>query len=254
MIDCVTFRRRLLENPQQDTRAMARHEASCPTCAAYAQQVRSTELQLAKLFDVDVPPELSERIQLAVSFERSPSQRRRRPLWLATAASLLLAVFIGVLWLHERQPIERPLQVTLSESVLHHINDEIHVLRQPGPVGPYKVERVFSRFGAAVTGPIGPVSFAAECKMRNKTGVHLVIPGEMGAITVMFMPGEMTDHQEVIVTERFTGKILPTSWGSIAIVGEKGEHLDLLARRLQETVEWPARVSGLTNGDASAAS
>ncbi len=240
MIDCVTFRRRLLENPLQETRAMARHEANCHTCASYAQQVRSTERALQDMLDVDVPPELAERVQLAVSYQRAPRTERRRPLQLATAASLLLAVLVGTLWLTRPQGLEPPHQLTLSESVFHHIDDEIHVLRQPGPVGPYKVEQVFSRFGARLTRAIGPVSFAAECKMRHKTGVHLVIPGEMGAITVLFMPGEMTDGPQAIATARFEGEILPTRWGSIAIVGEHGEHLDALAGRLQQSVDWPA--------------
>lgn len=254
MIDCLTFRRRLLEDPQQETRAMARHEANCPTCAAYTRQVRATDRQLAELLDVEVPPALAERIQLAVNFERTPQPQKHRSLWLAIAASLLLAIFVGILWLDGRPTIDSLHQVTLNESVLHHINDEIHVLRQPGPVGPYKVERLFAHFGATLTGPIGPVSFAAECKMRHKTGVHLVIPGEMGAITVLFMPGEMTDHQEAIITKRFAGKILPTGWGSIAIVGEKGEHLEQLTSRLQKVVEWPPRVSGLANEGNAAAS
>lgn len=243
MIDCVTFRRRLLEDPQQETRAMARHEAACCTCAAHARQVRATEQQLQDLFDVEVPPALAERIQLAVSYERTPPPGRRPSTWLAAAASVLLAVFIGILWIDRPQSLQPPHQLTLSESVLHHINDEIHVLRQPGPVGPYKVEQVFARFGAALTGPIGPISFAAECKMRHKTGVHLVIPGEMGAITILFMPGEMTDRQQAIATARFEGEIVPTRWGSIAIVGEHGEHIEALVGRLQHSVKWPAQLA-----------
>lgn len=243
MIDCVTFRRRLLEDPQQETRAMARHEAACRTCAAYAHQLRATEQQLREAFDVEVPPELAERIQLAVSYERAPQPTRRPSMWLATAASVLLAAFIGIRWIDRPQPLQPPHQLTLSESVLNHINDEIHVLRQPGPVGPYKVERVFARFGAALTGPIGPISFAAECKMRHKTGVHLVIPGEMGAITILFMPGEMTEQQQTIATARFEGEILPTRWGSIAIVGEHGEHLEALVSQLQHKVKWPAQIA-----------
>ena len=31
--------------------------------------------------------------------------------------------------------------------------------------------------------------------MRKRNGVHLVMPGKMGPITVFFMPGEMTEAE-----------------------------------------------------------
>ncbi|MGB5468264.1 MAG: DUF3379 family protein, partial [Sedimenticolaceae bacterium] len=101
------------------------------------------------------------------------------------------------------------------------------------------VERVFERFGAEVAGDIGPVNFAAECLMRKRNGVHLVVPGKMGAITVFFMPGEMTTEVVEVKSERFNGQILPTPWGSIAVVGETGEALDGLGERLVTAVRWP---------------
>jgi hypothetical protein len=83
------------------------------------------------------------------------------------------------------------------------------------------------------------VNFAAECLMRNRTGVHLVMPGQMGPITVFFMPGEMAESIMPVSSTRFSGKILPTAWGSIAVVGENGEPLDGLGERLAAAVHWP---------------
>lgn len=242
MMDCVNFRRRLLEDPARHDWAMNQHEADCESCAGYAERVRRNEQQLRAMLSAPVPDELAERIQLAVRLDQKPQARPERRIWLATAASLLIAVTAGLLWMNV--PHETQLhQASLSQSVLHHIDDETHVLRQPGPVGPYQVNEVFGRFGASVEGSLGPVSFAAECQMRHKTGVHLVLPGEMGAVTVLFMPGEMSEGTEPIVTERFAGQIYPMAWGSIAVVGERGEKLDLVVERVIKMVQWPAQVS-----------
>lgn len=249
MMDCINFRRRLLEDPSQHPWTMTRHETDCSACASYADKVRSTEQQLQQLLNAPVPTEMAERIQLAVSLDRAPAQPRPSHMWLATAASIMIAVIAGFLWLGSPQQELQP-QATLSQSVLHHIDDENHVLRQPGPVGPYQVNEVFARFGANVQGSLGPVSFAAECQMRHKTGVHLVIPGEMGAVTVLFMPGEMTEETKPILTQRFAGQIYPMAWGSIAVVGERGEKLDLVAERVRKMVNWPTQLSGLPKAGA----
>ena len=65
------------------------------------------------------------------------------------------------------------------------------------------------------------------------------MPGQMGPITVFFMPGEMTESSMPVSSTRFSGKILPTAWGSIAVVGENGEPLDGLGERLAAAVRWP---------------
>ena len=119
------------------------------------------------------------------------------------------------------------------------------------PVSAGRIERVFARFGAELAGDIGQVNFAAECLMRARNGVHLVLPGKMGPITVFYMPGEMTDGVLPIDSARFAGEIVPTRWGSIAVVGENGELLEGIGDRLAAAVRWPsAQVadSGLVTG------
>jgi hypothetical protein len=129
--------------------------------------------------------------------------------------------------------------VALAQSVINHIEDESRHLREVQAVSSGRLNRVFERFGAELAGNIGTVNFAAECLMRNRTGVHLVMPGQMGPITVFFMPGEMTESSMPVSSTRFSGKILPTAWGSIAVVGENGEPLDGLGERLAAAVNWP---------------
>ena len=77
------------------------------------------------------------------------------------------------------------------------------------------------------------------------------MPGERGPITVFFMPGEMTASTLPVQSARFSGKVVPASWGSIAVVGEAGEPLDGLAERLASKVDWPSEglaVSGPVGG------
>lgn len=234
-MNCLDFRRRLLENPFRNDAELLAHEAECPDCAPFARELRAQEAHLhALLQEVTPPPELADNIQLAVALDRSHRSRRRA--WYAMAASILLivgATFISLI--DERW--ERG-NMALAQSVFNHIQDEAHHLRAAGPVSIGRLAFVLDRFGARLNTDIGQVNFAAECLMRNRNGIHLVLPGKQGPITVFLMPGEQIGKAMPIKSDRFDGELMPTRWGSVAVVGEHGEQLMPLARKLAANVTW----------------
>lgn len=233
-MNCLEFRRRLLADPFCKDGDLLEHEARCPQCAPFAQDVRGKEVRLRTVLQSVAPqPGLAERIRLAAGFERRAAMRRW---WYAAAASVLVAIGVSLLSVMTTA-IERG-NVALAQSVLHHIDDEAHHLREVGPVSAQRVSRVFGRFGAELLSDIGPVNFAAECLMRRRNGVHLVMPGGAGPITVFYMPGETLSGLLKVRSPRFVGEIIPTEWGSIAVVGEAGESLEGLGERLAAAVRW----------------
>jgi hypothetical protein len=242
---CLDFRRRLMADPMARDSSLQAHEDECPGCAAFARELRAQEIQLRSLLREVTPPEgMVERIQLAARFEqRSATQRRW---WYAAAASVLLTIGASMvsLW---TSALERGDQA-LAQSVLNHIEDEASHLREGRPVTTARVESVFGRFGATLHEDIGPVHFAAECLMRHRNGVHLVIPGKMGPVTVFYMPGETAAATLPVRSDRFEGRIVPTSWGSVAVVGETGEPVQELGERLAAAVSWPDPVTSADSG------
>ena len=238
-MDCLTFRRQMLEDPGRHDRALAEHEAACHSCAGFARSLRADEAKLREALNFAPPPELAERIQLAISF----GEARKRPSrlqWLGIAASVLVAVAAGGLgWMtYLYKPYE---DLSLERSVLNHVQDETKHLYDPGQASSGKLHYVFDRFGARVDAQaLGTVNFAGICMMRRNRGVHLVMRGEMGPVTVFFMPGEMARKPMALDSPRFAGVIEPTDWGSIAVVGEQGEKLQPVLDRVRQAVSWPA--------------
>ena len=236
-MNCLEFRRRLLTDPLSGDEDLLAHEATCAACAPFAQDLRAREIRMRSLLqNVVPPPGLAERVSLAARFEQRAE--RRRQWWYSAAAAVLLTVGVSMVSLFSTS-IERT-NVALAQSVINHIEDEASHLRAAHPVPTARVNWVFKRFGAELAADIGPVHFAAECLMRKRNGVHLVMPGKMGPVTVFFMPGEMTDTAMPITSARFNGQIVPTDWGSIAVVGEAGETVDGLGARMAAAVRWPA--------------
>lgn len=235
-MNCLDFRRQLLADPFSKDPELLAHDAECESCAPFARDVRAQELRLRSALQEISPPEgMVERVRLAARFDQRSRVRRRW--WYSAAAAVLMAVGVSMVSLIGTS-LDRG-DLVLAQSVIHHIEDEAHHLREAQPVSDKRLHRVFERFGASLVADIGQVNFAAECLMRDRTGVHLVMPGAMGPITVFFMPGEMTDAAMPVQSSRFQGTIVPTRWGSIAVVGEAGESLAGLGERLAEAVVWP---------------
>lgn len=236
-IDCLNFRRQLLEDPSRNDAPLHAHEVACTPCAGFARSLRADEAKLRKLLNIEPPSELAERIQLAVSFGATPAKTSSRR-WMAIAASGLLVVGAATFgWLNTQTPYA---ELSLERSVLHHVADETRHLYDPGPAKDADLTDVFKRFGASVSKEaLGQVNFAGVCMMRRNDGVHLVLRGEEGPVTVFFMPGEQTSQMLELGSDRFAGMIEPTSWGSIAVVGQKGEKLAPVLERVRHAVAWP---------------
>lgn len=232
-MDCKEFRRQTQVDPLARSAARLAHEDECADCESFARTARAREIRLrALLREVAPPVGLDDRIRQAAQAEQ---QQRWR---YAAAFALLMLIAVGML-LVQRAPVgpDRPALVNV---VLAHIAAEQHHLRQNGEVSSSRLDGLFQRFGARLGGTLKQVSFAAECLMRERTGVHLVLRGNAGPVTVFFMPGEMTDRALPVAFRDLTGSIIPTGWGSIALVGRQGEDIVGLRDRISAAVEWPA--------------
>ena len=241
-MNCLEFRRQLLQDPHQTAPELLEHEANCHDCERYSRKIRAQEAALRSLLnEVSPPPGLADRIRLGVRLERRASTGRR--VWFAAAASVLLAVAVSMSSLFT-QHYERE-HMALAQNVIYHIEDEARHLRDPGPASPQRVHAVLARFGAELDGSIGRITFAAECVMRHRTGIHLILAGRQGPVTVFFMPGEQTARMIPVDSDRFHGEIVPTRWGSLAVIGEQGEPIEPIVTRVSRAVRWHTETPGL---------
>jgi hypothetical protein len=234
-MNCLEFRRELLQDPYAANEAQLKHEAACEECARFSQRTRAREAALRGLLNSPAPPpELAERIRLAARIQQRAD--RRRPFWLAAVASVMLAVTLSMVSLYANR-MDRS-HMALAQSVIDHIEDEATHLHVSETTPVARVQEVFARFGATLNGRIGEVAFAAECLMHNRTGIHLILKGRQGPVTVLLMPGEHPGRVLPVRNARFDGEILPTDWGAVAVIGEPGEHIAPLALRVTQVVRW----------------
>ena len=229
-MNCLDYRRGLLADPSRRSAEALSHQRSCAACDAFSRQLGADESLLGEAMNVAVPEGMADRVLLRNSLEGANRIRSRRHRLLAIASSLLLALgavlTIGLL----SQP------VSTEQLVVQHIRNELDHLHEQGDLRLEQVNAVLEPFDSELDAGLGTVHYAGACKIRREPGAHLVISGERGPVTILLMPEEGVRDRMPIRDERFSGVVIPTGNGSMAIVGEVDERLDVIEQRIARSL------------------
>ena len=231
-VNCIAFRRKATEFPGCEEREFVAHYHRCERCAAYLDELRRVDAIFKKSMAGVVPEDIESRILLKQAFRRRPTWWRRPVVAMALAASLVLAIAAGLLV--DRGPSHPP----LNAEVVELINQAAHALVPQDPVDPAVMQAALKPAGVAIGDPIGVVTFASPCIVRGKMAGHLVVRGELAPISVLLIPGTAVEGTQIVKGPDLEGLLVPSSHGTIAVVGVPGEALDAIVARLRSSVRW----------------
>jgi len=230
-MDCLEFRRALYHAPEEPSEDFLAHRAGCAECAAEASRVQVLEAELRRVMEVPVPDGLAARIV----FQHTRGARRQVSLRLAWTAGILLtagtAGLLGYLYGLDREP-------ALPDAVLAVVTRDLTPLTRTATVAPPLVGTTLAGIGARLQGELSPIFHAKKCNIRGEDGVHLVLQGERGRVTVFLLPNEPTNNRLTIDSGRFNGLIVPADRGSVVVLGEPGEPLDRALERVHAHIAW----------------
>jgi len=256
-MNCLEFHRMSLAEPDSRDAAYLQHRHECAACRAYAERNVGFEQSLREAMQIDVPADLLPTIKLgqAIAAEDSvattsgPDLRRvpgrrgtvavlqrrwaARPV-LALAASVVVLVAAGFLGL---QALNQPSQ-SFPDEVIAHIEHELNHLHEPGEVGEAKLAALLDGFGGSIEQDLGKVSYAGTCTIRKQKGLHMVMAGERGPVTVFYVPGEKPGATTRFSADGYQGELVAAGDGSLAIVGAEGEPLAPIISRLDQAIAW----------------
>jgi Protein of unknown function (DUF3379) len=182
---------------------------------------------------MNVPqPEKNGESALARLVEARRTTAVVRPRWASLAGSILAGVAVGA-WLWSggsRNP--------LSDDVLSHVEDETAALAAGDPTPAEEVARVLEQGGIRLQPAADAVTHARSCRFHGQTVPHLVFRTEAGLATLLVLRHERVDEAVDFKGGGFSGRILPSGPGSLAVVVTAGADLDQIAIRMQGSVEW----------------
>lgn len=235
MMNCEQYRQAISADPAFD--GGAGHLSTCAECQAFRAEMQSLDASIAAALQLAVP-ELTMLELPSIDTENVVSltarTSRSKPVWFALAASVMLAVVIGVRLFGVGVSYE-----SLADEVLAHLDHEPAALRVTGT--PVSEERLAKVVPASIAQPnhiAGLITYARSCKINGKTVPHLVIQGEHGPVTILLMPEEAVAEAVSLDGENIHGVILPVGNGSIAIIGARDEKLERIEKSVLSSVTW----------------
>lgn len=170
------------------------------------------------------------------AFARVAEARRSggvgRPRWASLAGSILAGVVVGV-WLWSGGPGN-----SLAGDVLSHVEDEPAALVVGRPAPEETVSQVLEQGGIRLRPGAGEVLYANTCRFRGRAVPHVVLRTEAGPVTLLVLRHEPVDTAESFTGSGFSGRIVPSGPGSLAVVGADGVDIDRIAPRMQAAIEW----------------
>ena len=236
-MNCEQYREAIAADPSFD--GGAGHLTECAACQAYRSEMQALDQTISRALALDVPelripdlPDLST--SKSDNVVALPNRKRLPPTWLAMAATVVLAAFIGLRFISTGIEYE-----SLADEILAHLDHEPAALRVTDvAVTDERLSSVVPASVATMDHSAGLITYAQSCKIGGHVVPHLVIQGERGPVTILLMPEEMVDAPQSLMGDNVNGVILPVGDGSIAIIGESNERLERIEAQVLKSVSW----------------
>jgi hypothetical protein len=231
-MNCLEFRRLYCTDPEHNAAELREHQRDCAACAAFAAEQDAFDETIERAVRISSPTGLESRILLRQSLQEASSILPHRRMVYALAATLLIGVAIGF--------------GILSIGTGDALDSEVISYLQTQPSFPSLTSASAEQEANALLRPAGmelqadgvAVHYAKPCVIKDTPAVHLVIAGERGAVSVVFMPEQDVAVRKPFVKAGFNGVIVPCPKGSMAIVGAHDEPIDNIEQRVRAAVSW----------------
>lgn len=230
-MDDLEFRRRAYAEPNNKDETFLEKKNSSEENTQFVDELQHFDKKITDAMNIQPPEGLAERIMLSQKLDQHNQQKHRIKYGLSIAASVLL--IFGLLF-----SFILPTQLSVDQEVLAHIYEELNHLDDHQNKNIIQVNNLLADYGAEIKQDIGKVNYLGSCDIANKKGIHIVLQGETGPVTVMMMPKIDVANTSTFSDNRFKGTIIQTAKGSMAIVGEKNESLDNIKQILQTNLSW----------------
>jgi hypothetical protein len=236
LLDCKRFHKIAGADLTALDQALLAHSEKCEDCARFLVSAQAFDVILSEAINVEVAADLNSRIETRLDVESSEhsGSEKRTPRYMAVAASLLLIVGVSFLANNLSQS-DNP---TLEQVVLSHINSEPEMLSLASYIPQDDLKKSLLGFGAKLQQPMANVSHVELCDIGDTKGIHLVMKGEKGPVTLLLLPTIKSKLTHSFAEGGWVGYTEPLGQGTIAIVGKQGEALDKIDRSVRDAISW----------------
>jgi hypothetical protein len=217
-MNCLDYRRALLSG-DSESRAMKEHRLQCAPCAAVLAENAQFERELRRALEVPVPPQVEQRLAVAVV-----AQRRQ---FLAAAAIGVLAIGAGgYSWLRRPDPVALAcIDFVLMEeakSILKGSMPRAEAEKALAPVLPLaRIDR------------IGELRHVGPCPFNGQNAYHVIVEVPQGKVTLLVMPEGSAAGRAT--REGLYSSVVRLRTGSVGVIGSDAGVVDSVAGALRSS-------------------
>lgn len=233
MMQCIDFQRACATEPDALDQSLIEHQKECRNCQMFVEEMKQLDRQLQSALKVSIGDGLVDDL-LKLPDQRDVGTYSSNIVKFALAATVVLAV--GLAFFQIRQFPYRP--STLPDIVYEHIVNEPEALAATEVLKQAVVRTKLSEFGIGLNAALSKVTHLTFCEVGDTHGVHLVMEGDNGPITLLFLPTRKIDKLIPLERDGFVGYITPAELGSMAIVGAQNEPLEKIQTEVSQAIEW----------------
>ena len=225
------FRRLFGANPRRTEPEVLEHRRVCVECARYADDLEKIDRLVAGAMD-DVPVPAAPP-PWEIEAQREVHASRNLPRWYALAATVLLTLFVALIWTATARD-----RATLIADILKHAEKERSIfVESTKRVENPKVEAALAKAGAELIADL-PVSIARICKVRGNVAPHLIIQTRDGAVHVMVLSEERFWRSHSFTQDGYTGKLVPQGKHAFAVIGTSEAAVNEATELAKKGIDW----------------
>ena len=221
-MNCADARRLIGAEPYVTSHELAEHLQDCPVCVEFQLEMVALEANIRRALEAPA-------IAAPVAARRSRVAMRSG--WALAASVVLAAVATLAVW------TLRPSN-SLANEVVAHVIAEPQSWASNDAVAPRALEEVLRKSGVILEGTPYSVVYASSCWFRGHYVPHLVVRTAHSLVTVLILRSETVAARQGFREDGLAGVIVPTTQGSIAVLGaEKGSaQLNAVADQMRAAV------------------
>lgn len=264
-MDELEFRQRVYSNPHDLDKDVLEAANNNPAYQNILKELQELDTKVGSLLNnVAVPAELAEKLlaipdqtiaEAVAPGEVTPmaSSKQNFFQYYAMAACLLLAVGVTFSLIYNGRPGDggpTANELAFADEILAHLYvdvEEIDALNSgtfiDAVVTLSVVNEVMANAGTQLRNSNAmqalAIRSAKPCEILAVfQSAHLLVQGNMGAVSVIVINNSPVSAEYKIGDGRFTGVVVPMSEGNMILVGEINENLDLYKNLFADNVEW----------------
>lgn len=256
-MDELEFRRRLIVNPQEVAQQSTQDKDNNKDKQPLIDEQLEFEEQLKQTLDIPAPTHLAEKIIL----KQIKSQPKVLPrfgihwVYIFSPIAFMLIAIVGLMVHYQvsgvgdaGNRVQNQPTLDLKAAVVEHLYEDSHALDTFKAYSKVDINTVLATMGGKLSDPIGNVSYLSRCIVGKNLGLHMVIQGQSGLVTVLLLPSESIAGKTHFSDDNFMGIMLPSQKGVVVIVSEKKDiqmespqgpsQQEIIRERVEKNLHW----------------